>query len=106
MRICLNVLLYLAKIDNHNMFSNDFGDIKIDADNVNSGDFFVAIDCNKYDLTDGAIGFTNNEDSVWGLGGTIDLEKTINTALQNGARYVFLDNKILFDNIKDRRKRK
>ncbi len=103
MKICLYDLLYLAKIDINIKSLNHIGDIKIDADNVNSGDFFVAIDCCKYDLTDGAIGFTNNEDSVFGLGGTIELEKTINTALQNGARYVFLDNKILFDNIKDRR---
>lgn len=103
MKICLCDLLYLAKLDIKIKSSNHFGDIKIDADNVNSGDFFVAMDCCKYDLTDGSIGFTNNEDSVFGLGGTIQLEKTINTALQNGAKYVFLDNKILFDSTNDRR---
>lgn len=73
-------------------YTDDLCSVKIIPDDVTVGDIFIAIDSNKYDLNDGALGFTNNEDSVLGLGGTISLEKNINIAFKNGARFIFVDN--------------
>lgn len=99
MKISIDDVFKLANFDSKNTNKNNIGDIKIDADEVNVGDIFIAVDSQKYDLKDGAIGFTNNEDSVLGLGGTIDLEKTVNIALHNGASYIFVDSKNLFNSI-------
>ena len=103
MKVKIDDLLKLVKSDYKEINNKYVGDIKIDARDVNKGDIFVAINSQKYDLTDGAIGFTNNEDSVFGLGGTIDLKEAVNIALKNEASYIFVDNNDLFNDINSKK---
>lgn len=103
MKITIDDLFELVKLDSYNSNKDYTGSVKIDADDVNNGDIFIAVNSKKYDLTDGAMGFTNNEDSVSGLGGTIDLRKVVNTALHNGATYIFIDSKELFNEINNKK---
>lgn len=61
------------------------------AENVNDGDIFIALDSSKYSNSDGGLGFTNNEDSVYGLGGHIKVEEKIDIAIKNGAKIIVVD---------------
>ena len=63
------------------------------AEKVKWGEIFISLDCKKYSTMDGGLGFTNNEDSVYGLGGYIDINEKIKIAQNNGAKIIVVDNK-------------
>jgi len=54
-------------------------------------DVFFALDGTKYSNTDGGLGFTGNEDSILGYGGTHQNKKNIETAIKNGAKTIIFD---------------
>ncbi len=64
---------------------------EIYAEKIKPGDIFIAIDSSKYPNSDGALGFTNNEDSVYGLGGYIKASEKIEIAISNGASIIVVD---------------
>ncbi len=61
------------------------------AERVNNGSVFISIDSTKYSKTDGGLGFTNNEDSVFGLGGNINTMDKIDLAIKNNASIIIVD---------------
>lgn len=61
------------------------------ADFVREGDLFFCLNSAKYDVSDGALGFTNNEDSVFGFGGIQNGHDQIMKAIANGASIIIID---------------
>lgn len=80
---------------------NLHGNASIYAEQISNGDIYIAINSKKYDSSDGCLGFTNNEDSVFGFGGTKDGHDDINLAIQNGAVTIIVDNKEKISDYKD-----
>lgn len=69
---------------------------------ANEDSAFFAIDSRKHSNLDGALGFTCNEDSVFGLGGIQDGHDEINIAIRNGVNTIVVDNRAVaksYDNI-------
>lgn len=79
------------------------------AEDIQEGQIFIALNSSKYSNLDGGLGFTNNEDSVYGFGGYIDINEKIELALQKGASVIIVDDvmyyqensKVLFLLVKD-----
>lgn len=67
---------------------------EIDASRVAPGCAYIAINPAKYDCADGGLGFTGNEDSVFGLGGFDDGHDRIHEALSNGATTIVIEDRV------------
>lgn len=77
-----NVLPTSTKINNINIY----------VDKIQKGDVFVALNSQKYSNTDGCLGFTGNEDSVFGFAGEKNGYDDINEAINKGAIAIIVDN--------------
>ena len=76
--------------------SDEFNRISIYADDIDSASMFVAIDTDKYSLSDGCLGFTGNEDSVFGLGGNKNGKNDIDLAIKNGTKCIVTDDESVY----------
>lgn len=65
--------------------------ITIYADLIKNNNIYFCINSTKYNNIDGGLGFTNNEDSVFGFGGSQNGHDTIATAIKNGASIIIID---------------
>lgn len=84
-----NILPTSTKINNINIY----------VDKIQKGDVFVALNSQKYSNTDGCLGFTGNEDSVFGFAGEKNGYDDINEAINKGAIAIIVDNiKVVFSN--------
>jgi len=70
---------------------NNANGIKIDSFLTMPNDLYVAIDSSKYDHKDGSLGFSANEDSVFGLGGVLDGHTNLKDAFEKGAKFFIID---------------
>lgn len=72
--------------------------ISIYAEDIHSNSIYVAINTNKYSSTDGSLGLSGDEDSVFGLAGTKNGVDAIDLAIKNGANCIVTDDENVFIN--------
>ena len=65
--------------------------ISIDYNVSKQQDAFFCINSSKYDVRDGGLGFTNNEDSVFGLGGVQNGHDYIDKVYQDRVKIIVID---------------
>lgn len=73
--------------------------VSIDSYSVTKDNIYVAIDSRKYSNKDASIGFTGDEDGVFGLGGIKDGHRYFKEAYANGARSFIIDNEGTIDEL-------
>lgn len=71
--------------------------ISIYADYVQKNNVYFCINSSKYSSLDGSLGFTNNEDSVYGFGGNQNGHEEIKKAVERGASAIVIDDLYYFD---------
>lgn len=71
--------------------------VSICADFVKNNNIYFCINSSKYNSNDGSLGFTNNEDSVYGLGGVKNGHDEIYRAVEKGASVIIIDDVSYYD---------
>lgn len=69
---------------------------------IEEGDAFISLNSSKYSNSNGSIGFSGDEDSVFGLGGFNDITEDIWEAIKRGAKLIITDNSEICKIIKNR----
>ncbi|MGB7603946.1 MAG: UDP-N-acetylmuramoyl-tripeptide--D-alanyl-D-alanine ligase [Lutisporaceae bacterium] len=70
---------------------NNIKNICINYFDVTQDSMFIALNSNKYSNVDGSLGFSGDEDSVFGLGGVDDGHQKLERAYEMGARFFVID---------------
>jgi len=77
----------ILKQGSHTLFNG----VNIDFFLTQANNLYIALDGTKYNSKDGSLGFSGNEDSVFGLGGTYDGHKRLEEAYERGATCFIVD---------------
>lgn len=82
---------YIEGVFLKEVHNNSVNSVTIYSSFANNNSVYFAINSSKYSSTDGGLGFTCNEDSVFGLGGVQNGHDEINIAIENGSHTVVID---------------